>query len=675
MAAGVDYWNTASSLGSLKPVETPSVQPAPLRVAGFDPAPLVGLCRLKRSLMCGIAALFSDYPDVELQEKIRLSLDLVAHRGPDGSGIVSGTVDGIVGNRPATWSLGHVRLAILDLTDAGAQPMKSRDGLLWITYNGEVYNFVELAAELKSLGYQFETRSDTEVLLAAYREWGAEAVNRFRGMFALLIVDLTRSVVFAARDRLGIKPLYFWAGKEQTHVVSEPKQLLSVGEFQPRLQAQQCVDYLTEGLLGHEPSLTMFDQVHALPAGHCLTWSLGERPKLANATSYWQPSRSEVAVSWQDAVQQIEDVFCDSVRLRLRSDVPVGTCLSGGIDSSSIVTVAFRDFSTAMRTFSVCNDDPRINEQPYIDAVNRECQAEPVKFFLTDDDAEKNLDQFIYHQDEPTFSLSQYGEFCVMRLAREHGVPVLLNGQGGDEALCGYRKFAFFYLKQLLSEHRYAAATSHLLGLLAFGDRQLLQIWQGTRYAPSWLKRRYDVMTDVLKPDWYRLSRSAWRSQMKGVVDLHEHQWEDLRRWSLPILLRYQDRNSMAHSVEARVPMVDHEFIELALTFPTKFFFTKGMTKRVLVDAMGDRLPEMLRRRKTKLGFDTPQARWMKGRLGELLEERVRACDRLEPILHREVACKAFRDYRQGAKQIPHFFLYRMACLAVWLDRFQVSPN
>ena len=156
-----------------------------------------------------------------------------------------------------------------------------------------------------------------------------------------------------------------------------------------------------------------------------------------------------------------------------------------------------------MRTFSVCNDDPRINEQPYIDVVNRECQAEPVKFFLSDDDAEKNLDQFIYHQDEPTFSLSQYGEFCVMRLAREHGVPVLLNGQGGDEALCGYRKFAFFYLKQLLSEHRYAAATSHLLGLLAFGDRQLLQFWQGTRYAPAWLRRRYDVMTDVLKPDWY----------------------------------------------------------------------------------------------------------------------------------------------------------------------------
>ena len=198
----------------------------------------------------------------------------------DGSGIVCGTVGGVVANRPATWSLGHVRLAILDLTEAGAQPMKSRDGLVWISYNGEVYNFIELAVELQSLGHQFETRSDTEVLLAAYREWGSQSVNRFRGMFALVIVDLAQSVVFVARDRLGIKPLYFWAGKDQTHLVSEPKQLLSVAEFQPRLQAQQCVDYLTEGLLGHDPSLTMFDQVHALPAGQCLTWSLGERPQL-----------------------------------------------------------------------------------------------------------------------------------------------------------------------------------------------------------------------------------------------------------------------------------------------------------------------------------------------------------------------------------------------------------
>ena len=625
--------------------------------------------------MCGITAIFSETPDPDLFAKTRRSIELIPHRGPDGEGVLVGNRDGLVQQGAGTWSLGHVRLAILDLSAAGAQPMSNAVGNVWITYNGEVYNYLELADQLQQRGHQFRSRSDTEVLLAAYEEWGDECVSRFRGMFAFVLVDLKQRRALMARDRLGIKPIYLWFAAGRLYVVSEPKQLSSVAEFQPKLQAEQAVDYLSEGLLGHEPDLTMFASVVPLLPGTRLAWNLDQLPRPKQATSYWEPSRQEVNCSWSEAVEQVEDVFCQAVRLRLRSDVPVGTCLSGGIDSSSIVGVSYHDYGVKMKTFSVCNNDPVINEQPYIDIVNQECQAEPCKFFLQDEDAEQNLDTFVYHQDEPTFSLSQYGEFCVMRLAREHGVPVLLNGQGGDETLCGYRKFAFFYLRQLLSDSRYFAAARHVAQLLAFGDRQLLQFWQGTRYAPRWLKRRYDVMGDILRPSWRAMNRSAWGTSMKGVHDLHAHQWADLRRWSLPVLLRYQDRNSMAHGVEARVPMVDHEFVELALTLPTQLFFKNGMTKRVLVEAMGERLPKKLRDRKTKLGFDTPQARWLRGRLGELLESRVRSCDRLEPILDRERAARAFREYRDGSQKIPHFFLYRMACLAVWLDRFQVEPG
>ena len=262
-----------------------------------------------------------------------------------------------------------------------------------------------------------------------------------------------------------------------------------------------------------------------------------------------------------------------------------------------------------------------------------------------------------------------------MRLARENSVPVLLNGQGGDEALCGYRKFAFFHLRQLLARRRLFAAARHGLDSLIYGDRQLFQFWQGTRYAPRWVKRRYDPVGDLLRPQWKSMRRSAWKSKMQGITELHEHQWADLRHWSLPVLLRYQDRNSMAHSVEARVPMVDHEFVEFALTLPNESFFKRGMTKRVLVEALGDCLPASLRKRRTKLGFDTPQARWLKGRLGEQFEDRVRSCDRLEPILDREAACRAFQQYRHGSPRIPHFLLFRLTCLAVWLDRFQVQPS
>jgi asparagine synthase (glutamine-hydrolysing) len=328
-----------------------------------------------------------------------------------------------------------------------------------------------------------------------------------------------------------------------------------------------------------------------------------------------------------------------------------------------------------MRTFSVCHDDPRISEEHYIDEVARYCGAESIKLRLRQEDALADFDEFLYYQDEPVFSLSQYAEFAVMRLARRHSVPVLLNGQGGDEALCGYRKYAYFFLQQLTRQRRFAAAAQHVIATLIRGDRQLFQFWQGVRYVPGWLRRRYDPMDGILRPRVLDRRRQAWRSRMRDVDELHEHQWADLRWWSLPVLLRYQDRNSMAHSIEARVPLVDHELLELTLTMPEEFFFRRGMTKRLLVDALGDRLPESLRARRTKLGFDTPQAAWMKGPLGESLEGRLRQSDRMDSLVDRPAAGRAFTEFRRGSKRIPHFALFRLACLAAWMERFKVDPE
>jgi asparagine synthase (glutamine-hydrolysing) len=327
-----------------------------------------------------------------------------------------------------------------------------------------------------------------------------------------------------------------------------------------------------------------------------------------------------------------------------------------------------------MKTFSVCHDDPTLSEERYIDEVVRHCHADAIKLWFTEDQALAELDKFIYHQDEPVYSLSQYAEYLVMRLAKQHGVTVMLNGQGGDEALCGYRKFVFFYLRQLLADRRIGAAVGHVGNTVWRGDRQILQFWQGARYVPKWLRRSSDEWHQWLRADLQSLRRSAWKTSMSRVVRLREHQWADLRLWSLPVLLRYQDRNSMAHGIEARVPFVDHGFVELMLTMPEEYFFRRGMTKRLLVEAMGDRLPVSLRRRRTKLGFDTPQARWLRGRVGEMLEQRVRGCQFLELLVDREACARAFCDYRRGSTRIPHFSLFRVACLAVWMERFSVQP-
>jgi asparagine synthase (glutamine-hydrolysing) len=294
---------------------------------------------------------------------------------------------------------------------------------------------------------------------------------------------------------------------------------------------------------------------------------------------------------------------------------------------------------------------------------------------LRAEDALADLDRFLYHQDEPVFSLSQYAEFAVMGLARQHGVPVLLNGQGGDEALCGYRKYAYFFLRQCLAQRQLATATRHVAATFWRGDRQLFQFWQGLRYAPGWLGRRYDPLDRILRPQLLSQRREAWKSRMQGARTLHDHQWADLRYWSLPVLLRYQDRNSMAHGVEARVPLVDHEFLEFTLTVPEAFFFRRGMTKRLLVDALGTRLPRQLQDRRTKLGFDTPQASWLRGPLGEELERRLLEGQRVDSLIDRQAASGAFAEYRAGSRRVPHFLLFRMACLAIWLERFQVNPD
>lgn len=627
--------------------------------------------------MCGIAALFAPTP-CDLETPIQRMVHLARHRGPDGRGFVVGAGDAMVArdvptSLPGSWALGHARLSILDLSEAGHQPMADETGRVWCTFNGEIYNFVELRRELDLHGHRFRTGTDTEVLIAAWRQWGPACVERFIGMFAFVLVDLSAGRCFAARDRLGIKPIYLARAGGLTAFVSEPKQLAALPGFEFQADREQVLDFLVDGVLGHDAWRSCFEGVEAVPAGHTLEWRLGESPRPEYARSYWDPETETVHRPWAESVERTRDLFENAVSLRMRADVPVGSCLSGGVDSSSIVGLAATG-DAPFHSFTACFDDTRFDERPYVEAVRDHTGCVSHLVFPDPEALANELEALVYHQDEPFVSFSKYAQWCVMREAGRQGVTVLLDGQGGDEAFCGYRKFAFFFLKKKIQEGRLPEAFRHALGLLRNGDGRLFELSAGHRYLPSVLRQRFDPSVELLAAPARAERREAWRSRSERTASLHEHQLADFRYWSLPALLRYEDRNSMAHGIEARLPFLDHRLLEHLLSVPEEFFFSEGKTKPLLKAAVGPRLAPEVRNRKTKLGFDTPQDVWMRGDLGRLLEERTRTAGLVGSLLDRHSLDRAFAATRRGDVNaaVPRF-LVRAASVALWERRFRLA--
>jgi asparagine synthase (glutamine-hydrolysing) len=567
--------------------------------------------------MCGIAGLVYDQgaPD-DAAAAVRRMIALQRHRGPDGAGFYDGT--GV--------SLGHCRLAIIDLSDMGRQPMADPTGRYWITFNGEIYNYLELAAELRRRGHRFRGQSDTEVLLAAYCQWGEGCLERLRGMFAFAIWDEVERRLFAARDRLGIKPFHYWTdGRGRLAFASELKALLA---FLPQRRANQRLagQFLAWNLLDHEAAETMVSAIRRLPPAHSLTW----RPGVPIVTRrYWDfdvndeletPPAARVAL-----LSDFRQRFAESVSLHLRSDVPVGTCLSGGLDSSSIVCAVSAELRRRgawredwQHTFSACFEEPRLDERPYIAAVAAATGCRTHFVFPSGEQLRDELEAWLWHQEEPVGGLGVYSQFCVARLARQQGIKVLLDGQGADEQLAGYRKFILVYLRQLLGARRYARALREAAAF--FGSPEILRtshLMAGRRYL-------FKAVPEVawLWPD----GDAPERPEPLGLgASLGRRLKADLVQFSLPVLLRYEDRNTMAFGVESRVPFVDHVLVEWLATLPADMRLSGGWTKRILREALADLLPERVRKRKSKLGFATPESAWLAGPLADWLLDRLQA--------------------------------------------------
>lgn len=613
--------------------------------------------------MCGIAGfVYEGVRREAAMSVVRRMVALQRHRGPDGEGFYDTTGA----------SLGHCRLAIIDLTDAGHQPMSDSDGRYWITFNGEIYNYLELAEELRSFGYQFRGQSDTEVLLIAYCHWGKACLERLRGMFAFAIWDQKERSLFAARDRLGIKPFHYWVdGNRQLAFASELKALL---EFLPDRMANATLarQFLAWNLLDHESSETMVSGIMRLPPGHALVWQQGEGLTIWR---YWELHvNDELHVSPEREgrlIREFRQLFEETVSLHLRSDVPVGTCLSGGLDSSTIVCVVNLELQRrglrekpSQHTFSACFQDPRLDERAYIEAVVDATGCQSHYVFPGGEGFAKDLERWVWHQEEPVGGSGVYAQYCVARLARENGIKVLLDGQGADEQLAGYRKFILVYLRQLLGARSYMKAVREAV---AFFCRP--EILRTSRFVDA---RRYLYgslpESAVLWPEGSFPERPG---ELGVGASLGSRIEADLTRFSLPPLLRFEDRNMMAFGIESRVPFVDHILVEWVAKLPASLRLSGGWTKLILREAFRGVLPERIRTRRSKLGFSTPEPAWLAGPLSTWFRDTLSAPRYLGAVIDVRELKTILRRYYSGDRSLPvENLLFRLTMYESWARQF-----
>ncbi|HEY7568542.1 MAG TPA: asparagine synthase (glutamine-hydrolyzing) [Gemmatimonadaceae bacterium] len=608
--------------------------------------------------MCGIAGIVSRdrsrAPDVE---GLRVMMETLAHRGPDGEGE---WIDGPV-------ALGHKRLAIIDL-ETGRQPMSNEDGSIWIVFNGEIYNYVELRRELVR-HHRFRTQSDTEVILHLYEELGERCLERLNGMFAFAIWDARQQRLFAARDRVGIKPLYYTIDADQLTFASEPKAILAAGFASPEPDRHGLEEYLTfQFCLGDR---TLFRDIRKLEPGHYLTFRPA-RDQQPAVVCYWD-YRYELDFHHTDEYfrEQLVWLLNDSIRMQLRSDVPVGAHCSGGLDSSTVVTLAAKQFPNRFQTFTgAFREGPQYDETRYARAVAEGIGALYHEVWPSAEEFVDVLPNLIYMMDEPAAGPGLFPQYCVSKLARAH-VKVVLGGQGGDELFGGYARYLVAYLEQALrgaiygtgDDARHVVTWDSIAPSLAMlrQYRPLLQSFLKDGLFDDMDRRYFRLVTRIEDADSL-FTTEAWSS------DSHDRMFAafaqifnnpstksyfnkmtnfDLKTL-LPALLQVEDRTSMSVSLESRVPILDHRIAELVTTMPPAVRFQGGDSKRVFRDAVAPFIPEAVATRRDKMGFPVPLSEWLRGPIRDfvsdtLLSQRARErgvyrADGIQRLLSRDAA-------------------------------------
>jgi asparagine synthase (glutamine-hydrolysing) len=575
--------------------------------------------------MCGIAGILTvDGSGIDIQSLQRMT-EVISHRGPDGDGHWMSR-DGQVG-------LGHRRLAILDLSERGAQPMHYL-GRFTVTLNGEIYNYVEIREELIKKGHNFVSETDTEVLLAAYAEYGVSVLERLDGMFAFAIWDQQKQTLFCARDRFGEKPFFYvYVPGKLFAFASEIKGLFAFGRAR-QISHRMLFNYLAYDVIEnpYAKAETFFEGISKLEAAHYIL--IGGQGVLTKHR-YWAIPEIKVdhKISFEDSCERFRELFTQSVKRRLRADVPVGTSLSGGLDSSSVLCTISRILNGSgpgQKTFSARFHESALDEGEYIKLA---AEAAGARTYFTWPDARAlldNIDRVFYHQEEPFGTASIFAQWEVMKLAKQEQVTVLLDGQGADETLGGYLHYFRTLFQELYAKDRprfveEVRAYEELHQRTFHSDSRFK--WDATR--PGVLRMMGSARRRFSRPGYLRHLHPDFATEYKTEAppfkqysDLNETLRHSTQGYGLEKLLRFADRNSMAFSREVRLPFLNHDLVEFLFTLPASYKMSGGWTKRLLRFAMEPILPKRITWRVDKLGFEPPQRQWLsEPEVRKLMEE------------------------------------------------------
>ena len=623
--------------------------------------------------MCGIVGIIDKNNQPVDLELLRRMADKLNHRGPDEEGhLIAGPV-----------GLYHKRLSIIDLA-TGRQPMTS--GAVSIVFNGEIYNYIELREELKAKGHEFKTTSDTEVILHLYKEYGDECVKRLNGMFAFILHDAARRRILTARDHFGIKPLYYFVGNDCILFASEIKALLAHPAVRPEPNYDAVYDYLTfQYVLG---DATLFKNIRKLEPGHRQIVDLDSMS--VDTLKFWEPDFN-VDLHHTEAyfIYTLQNLLVDTINLQLRSDVPVGAYLSGGMDSSIVTILASENYPGRIKTFTgAFQEGPQFNESKYAKEVAERCNAEMFVVWPTESDFIDLLPRLIYHMDEPAAGPGLFPQFMVSRLAAQE-VKVVLGGQGGDEIFGGYARFLVAYFEQAIKGAIFETHDEgeHIVSLVSILPNlphlkpyipMLKKFFEKDAFEPA--DRRYFRLIDRSEGDMGLISadfKSGYNSDAifskfqaifnhpKTLSYYNKMVHYDLTA-GLPALLQVEDRVTMANSLESRVPLLDHRIVELITRMPPRMKFKGGEMKYILKKAVKNILPATIFHRKDKMGFPVPLHIWAKNNAGKFFRDVLLSKTCRERGLFDTQAIEKLIDNENAFGRR----LWGLMCLELWFRTF-----
>ena len=601
--------------------------------------------------MCGISGIINKNKSLVLFDEIKKMNDTIIHRGPDGEGFFMGD----------NFAFGHRRLSILELSELGSQPMHWKDDYI-ITFNGEIYNYIEIRERLISEKYTFNSNSDTEVILAAYDFWGFDCVQEFNGMWSFSLYDKKKNILFCSRDRYGVKPFYYFQNQDKFIFGSEIRQLLNFIDV-PHLEEQIALDYLIAGIEEYNEK-TFFQDIYKLKGGHNLIYDLTTN-NFDIQPYYDLKNVSDLEkLSLEETEKLFESEFIRSINLRLRSDVKVGTCLSGGIDSSAIASFAATEYKGKDKFIAIHakSSELKTDESEYAKKVALVSNLDLNVIEPSFEDFQKNIDKIIEIQEEPFGSPSVFMQYFVFQKARALDCIVMLDGQGGDETLLGYERYYPALIKTLngLSKYKALVLSSKNSKLSIIQTIKFQYYFSYYKFRLKHLKKRNHFFKKEIIGKYESEIIKKLSNSYNSIFELQK---TELFSTQLPHLLRYEDKNSMANSIESRLPFLDFKLVEKSININHKFKINSGWTKYILRKIISKKLPNEIVWRKNKFGFNSPETIWL-GKLESSMKAEILASS----ILKNWIDFNSFNFENLDLRTKWRFYNF-----ALWEKQFKVQ--